>query len=326
MASSSTHQNGIKKPKIEKENKRIIIDDIAGRREWHPIPLINNINNNTPKHFNYINFNSLSAGTRKLISEKVTAQGCSCEDECDAFCACERSSSVGFDPDTRIVPNPDSYNFYTDFYVECGSHCNCFGTCKRQILPSNNVLKKLEAHYIKGKQFGIVAAQPIAAGMPIVEYVGEVFVFELEGDIFPRSHYQQEMLTNNENYKFIIDARKMGNIARFINHSCFPNVLQICVYPSIPSLNRTPPLPKVALVAARDILPGQELCFDYRAWYFLDRGFPCLCYEPLCHVPPYDHHEKARSIDALEKEIEKNKRKMVIADAGDLQPPLIEID
>lgn len=39
-----------------------------------------------------------------------------------------------------------------------------------------------------------------------------------------------------------------------------------------------------------------------------------------------DHHEKARSIDALEKEIEKNKRKMVIADAGDLRPPLIEID
>uniref|UniRef100_A0A914ZBQ6 SET domain-containing protein n=1 Tax=Panagrolaimus superbus TaxID=310955 RepID=A0A914ZBQ6_9BILA len=294
-----------------------------------PIPVINNLNNKIPQHFTYSNYNVPSSETRKLIG-KTIIQGCQCENEneCDSNCACEKSSIIGFDPEARVVSNPINYDYYTDFYVECGVHCGCRGDCKRKILPNNKALKKLEVHWMNGKKFGVVAAQPIAAGMPIAEYTGEVFVAKVEDDIFPPSHYQQDLLIDNDYNKLIIDARRFGNIARLINHSCFNNVLQICVYPSIPDLKRSRPLPKVALVAFRDILPGQELCFDYRAMYFLDRSMPCLCYEPNCHVPPYDHAEKAKSVEDVKKEVIENKQKMLklFSEAGDVQPVMIEID
>uniref|UniRef100_A0AC34GSP0 SET domain-containing protein n=1 Tax=Panagrolaimus sp. ES5 TaxID=591445 RepID=A0AC34GSP0_9BILA len=325
---SSSSRNGIKKPVNEKENNRILMDDVAEGKELHPIPVINNTNNKIPQPFTYINFNVTSCETRTLLGETILKDGCSCENGCDSNCDCENNSIIGFDPDARVVSNPVSYDYYNDYYVECGAHCGCFGKCKRQIFPKNKALKKLEVRYMDGKNFGVVAAQPIAAGMPIAEYIGEIFVGGIEDDIFPTSHYQQDLLIDNDHNKFIIDARRMGNISRLINHSCFNNVLQICVYPSIPNLKRSSPLPKVALVAFRDILPGQELCFDYRAMYFLDRNIPCLCYEPNCHVPPYDHVEKAKSIKDQKNELNENKKQMMnlFSEARDLEHEVLEID
>ena len=60
----------------------------------------------------------------------------------------------------------------------------------------------------------------------------------------------------------------------------------IIAYPSIPTPDRYPPLPRVIMVASRDILPGQELCFDYLAAYFISRNMACFCYTPICLIPP----------------------------------------
>ena len=61
----------------------------------------------------------------------------------------------------------------THKYVDCGQHCDCRAKCKRRIL-NGHVAKRVILEYMDGKGFGLVAAQPIALGMPIFEYIGEV--------------------------------------------------------------------------------------------------------------------------------------------------------
>ena len=58
---------------------------------------------------------------------------------------------------------------------------------------------------------------------------------------------------------FIIDGSKRGNAARFANHSCEPNMISIEVWIETDDSR----LPHVAFFALRDIMPGEELTYDY---------------------------------------------------------------
>eukprot|EP00056_Hartaetosiga_gracilis_P002870 m.57403 g.57403 ORF g.57403 m.57403 type:complete len:384 (+) comp11228_c0_seq3:118-1269(+) len=52
-----------------------------------------------------------------------------------------------------------------------------------------------------------------------------------------------------------VDARHFGNVSRFINHSCSPNLR--C------GIRRWHMLPHVVFIAVKDIDKGEEVCFDY---------------------------------------------------------------
>ncbi|MFT3830945.1 MAG: SET domain-containing protein-lysine N-methyltransferase [Opitutaceae bacterium] len=67
-----------------------------------------------------------------------------------------------------------------------------------------------------------------------------------------------------------IDARHGGNLSRFINHSCRPNCRM--------DVRRG----RLWITAIADILPGEELTFDY-GFPFRDRASnPCRCGAPEC--------------------------------------------
>lgn len=54
---------------------------------------------------------------------------------------------------------------------------------------------------------------------------------------------------------YCIDARRYGNIARFINHSCAPNLLPVRVFVEHQDLH----FPRIAFFANRDIEADEEL-------------------------------------------------------------------
>ena len=54
---------------------------------------------------------------------------------------------------------------------------------------------------------------------------------------------------------FCLDANNYGNIARFINHSCQPNLTPVKVFAKHQDLR----FPHIALFANRDIKKGEEL-------------------------------------------------------------------
>lgn len=55
--------------------------------------------------------------------------------------------------------------------------------------------------------------------------------------------------TEDEDCPFVVDAKKMGNISHFFNHSCDPNLTVYNVFVDCIDVN----LPKLALFACRDI-------------------------------------------------------------------------
>ncbi|CAK5115157.1 unnamed protein product [Meloidogyne enterolobii] len=79
------------------------------------------------------------------------------------------------------------------------------------------------------KGFGVFAQEKIPAGHFVVEYVGElVSKEEAEGRLTSQQHHNylftiREFIGGECRYTFI-DGRYKGNISRFINHSCEPNL------------------------------------------------------------------------------------------------------
>ena len=113
----------------------------------------------------------------------------------------------------------------------------------------------------KGK--GCRTDEFIPAGSFVIEYLGELLasiddaervVESRSGEpnyvMFLREHFNSKTTTT------IIDARNYSNKARFINHSCEPNLFLLPV--RIDNL-----VPHAALFASRDIESGEELSYDY---------------------------------------------------------------
>ena len=74
-----------------------------------------------------------------------------------------------------------------------------------------------------------------------------------------------------------IDARQMGNIFRFVNHSCEPNC-QVLRW-------NDGQLPCLIFRALSEVAEGEELTYDY-GYEVFDRGngFKCHCGKPKCRV------------------------------------------
>ncbi|KAF4527093.1 hypothetical protein B566_EDAN015366 [Ephemera danica] len=66
-------------------------------------------------------------------------------------------------------------------------------------------------------------------------------------------------LDNRDGETFCIDARRYGNVARFINHSCCPNLLPVKVFVDHQDLR----FPRIAFFASRDIAADEELGYEH---------------------------------------------------------------
>jgi histone-lysine N-methyltransferase SETMAR len=75
-----------------------------------------------------------------------------------------------------------------------------------------------------------------------------------------------------------IDATMVGNVARFINHSCDGGNLLPCIIRTAGSI-----IPKLALFARRNVSAGEELTYSYgRADAQAAFWKPCFCGSSAC--------------------------------------------
>ncbi|KAF7244968.1 hypothetical protein EG68_10490 [Paragonimus skrjabini miyazakii] len=81
---------------------------------------------------------------------------------------------------------------------------------------------------------------------------------------------------------YIMDAKKMGNLGRYFNHSCNPNVFVQNVFID----SHDPRFPEVAFFTKRNIAVGEEMTWDYG--YTVDavpfKVLYCYCGEPNCRI------------------------------------------
>lgn len=82
-----------------------------------------------------------------------------------------------------------------------------------------------------------------------------------------------------------IDATKIGNVARFINHSCDGGNLSTKLVRSSGIL-----LPRLCFYASTDIKEGEELTFSYGGLRIQSKGLQCFCGSSSCFgTLPLEH-------------------------------------
>ncbi|WCJ30996.1 Histone-lysine N-methyltransferase SUVR5 [Euphorbia peplus] len=173
---------------------------------------------------------------------------------------------------------------------ECNQMCSCSKTCPNRILQ-NGLRVKLEVFKTKNKGWAVRACEPILRGTFVCEYIGEVLDEQEANErrgrygeqgcsymygIDARTNDMSRLIGEQED--FVIDATKYGNVSRFINHSCNPNL----VHHQVLVNSMESEYAHIGLYASRDILSGEELTHNYRYDLIPGDGCPCLCGTSKC--------------------------------------------
>ncbi|ONH94527.1 hypothetical protein PRUPE_7G021100 [Prunus persica] len=280
--------------KVETTTTRVglILPDLTSGAENLPVSLVNDVDGEKgPAHFTYIS----SLQYSKPVNLTESSAGCTCIGGClpgNSNCSCIKKNG-GFLPYTAngLLVNQ------TPLLHECGLSCQCPSNCRNRV--SQGGLKiRLEVFKTKDKGWGLRSWDPIRAGSFLCEYAGQVLnisgVEELGGDyeddyIFDATRTCEPLgvlpgdstETPKVPFPLIISANTAGNVARFMNHSCSPNVF----WQPVLRENKNESDLHIAFYAVGHIPPMTELTYDYglvpheKAY---QRKKVCLCGSVKC--------------------------------------------
>ncbi|NXG63615.1 SETMR methyltransferase, partial [Hemiprocne comata] len=227
---------------------------------------------------------------------EITFPGCSCHSSscvahvCSCLCHGENYSSL------CLRPAGTEQGFARPVF-ECNTLCQCGDSCQNRVVQRGLQLR-LEVFQTEKKGWGLRTLEFIAKGRFVCEYAGEVLGFNearrrIQAQTPKDSNYiiaVREHLHSGEIMETFVDPTYTGNVGRFLNHSCEPNLFMVPV--RVDSM-----VPKLALFAATDISAGEELSFDYSGRFHNlpitnreqnsseeDKRLrkPCYCDSPTC--------------------------------------------
>ncbi|KAL1255010.1 hypothetical protein QQF64_013071 [Cirrhinus molitorella] len=252
---------------------RIICSDVAQGYENVPIPCVNGVDDEgCPSDYKYIAENC-ETSTMNIDRNITHLQHCSCTDDCSSSnCLCgQLSIRCWYDKDHRLLQEFNKIE--PPLIFECNMACSCHKTCKNRVVQAG-IKVRLQLYRTEKMGWGVRALQDIPQGSFICEYVGEL-ISDAEADVREDDSYLFD-LDNKDGEVYCIDARYYGNISRFINHLCDPNIIPVRVF----MLHQDLRFPRIAFFSSRDIFTGQELGFDYgdRFWDIKSKYFTCQRY------------------------------------------------
>ncbi|MBA0837593.1 hypothetical protein Goarm_009736 [Gossypium armourianum] len=277
----------------------LIIPDLTSGAESTPVSLVNEVDDEKgPAYFTY----SPTIKYSKPFKLVQPSYACSCHDACqpgNSNCSCIQKNGGDFPYTTNGVLACRKPMIY-----ECGPTCPCIRNCKNRVIQTG-LKAHLEVFKTRDRGWGLRSWDPIRAGTFICEYAGEVIdetkARQESGDgeseyIFHTNRLYESFKWNfeaesSEDFDIpspiIISSKNSGNVARFMNHSCTPNVFwQPVMYE-----HNNEAFLHIAFFAKKHIPPMTELTFDY--------GIPqsgetqadnppangrkkCLCGSPKC--------------------------------------------
>lgn len=178
---------------------------------------------------------------------------------------------------------------------ECGSGCGCGSDCPNRV-TQKGISVRLKVVRDEKKGWCLCSDQLIKKGQFICEYAGELLttaearrrqtIYDKLRSSTERS-FSSALLVIREHLpsgqaclRLNIDATSIGNVARFINHSCDGGNLSTVLLRSAGAL-----LPRLCFFAARDVVAGEELSFSYgdvRLAPSGDNELSCSCGSSCC--------------------------------------------
>ena len=245
--------------------------DISNGLEQHPIPILqpSTIPLQIPFNFEYLTQNV----TWKFPTLKLPS--CDCQRCTDInTCQCIHNNGLSYMKLNnkyllKSIINPKSNHPIR--IIECNDDCKCVNKqCDDFVTQISDhpigLNIKLYIQYTNQKSWGVFTQTAITKGEYVLEFVGEIITDKQEKK--RRSSYESngvnyilvinEIKLNSKEVvnKLIIDPYEMGNIGRFINHSCSPNMRPEFVYVGND-------IPKICFFATKDIEKNSELTFCY---------------------------------------------------------------
>lgn len=270
----------VKECKKFKKREGVCVDDISNGKEPIPICAVNTIDDEKPPLFEYI--------TRTMYPNwcnPIPLEGCSCKYGCSdsvkCACAVKNGGEIPYNHNGAIVE-------IKPLVFECGISCSCPPLCHNRA-SQHGIKFQLEVFKTETRGWGVRSLNSIPSGSFICEYVGELleekeaeqrtgndeYLFDIGNgtnsttlrdelsSLMPEA--QSSSCEIVENHGFTIDAARYGNVGRFFNHSCSPNLYaQNVLYD-----HDDKRIPHIMFFAAENIPPLQELCYDYN--YTIDQ-------------------------------------------------------
>ncbi|KAL2903718.1 Histone-lysine N-methyltransferase H3 lysine-9 specific SUVH4 [Bienertia sinuspersici] len=302
--------------KVVAELPGLVCRDISNGLEDICIPVTNVVDDPpvAPPGFTYMTSIEVAAS----VKLPPNATGCSCKGTCSNpnTCACAKLNGSDF---PYVRRDGGRLVEAKDIVFECGPNCGCKPGCLNRI-SQRRIKYRLEVYRTPDKGWAVRSWDFIPSGAPVCEYIGVLrrsdeldnsfgneYIFEIDclhtiNEIEGRERRFGNVSVSSANApmidkktldgtpEFCIDAGSRGNVARFINHSCEPNLFVQCILSAHHDLR----LARVVLIAADNISPMQELTYDYG--YALDsvigpdgkiKVLPCFCGTADCRKRLY---------------------------------------
>ncbi|KAI4350316.1 hypothetical protein L6164_004783 [Bauhinia variegata] len=177
-----------------------------------------------------------------------------------------------------------------DVASECGPSCSCGLECGNR-LSQKKIAVRLKIVRDRRKGWGLYADQLIQKGQFVCEYAGELLTtkdarrrHQFYDELASGGHFYSALLVVREHLpsgkaclRINIDATRIGNVARFINHSCDGGNLSTKLVRSSGAL-----FPRLCFFALKDIQEDEELTFSYGEIRKRPQGLPCFCNSSSC--------------------------------------------
>ncbi|XP_051551711.1 histone-lysine N-methyltransferase EHMT1a isoform X2 [Myxocyprinus asiaticus] len=259
------------------QRERLLCRDISRGYEEVPVPCVNGVDHEPcPNNFKYVPENCFTSQVN--IDENIThLQHCSCKDDCaSSSCICgQLSIRCWYDKDRRLLR--DFCRDDPPFLFECNHACSCWRTCRNRVIQ-NGLRLRLQVFKTERMGWGVRALQDIPEGTFICEFAGEI-ISDGEANVRENDSYMFN-LHNKVGEVYCIDAQFYGNVSRFMNHLCEPNLFPVRVFTKHQDLR----FPRIALYASKPIQAGDELGFDYGDpyWHIKKKYFRCQCGSAQC--------------------------------------------
>eukprot|EP00035_Acanthoeca_spectabilis_P019978 m.430530 g.430530 ORF g.430530 m.430530 type:complete len:747 (+) comp17179_c0_seq1:406-2646(+) len=236
-----------------RDTEHRVHDDVTSGLERFPIPAFDAFaTGEVPVgDFVYTVHNVAEGGRDLQAAGSLESDGCGCGTGCtaDRGCPCASREKEG------------------DARYECTAACSCTDDCVFRA-TQQGVAIRTEVFRTASRGWGLRTVDRVEPGKFCLSYNGEVLKKAAATerlDQVDRARAENYLLVLAEHsgdrvYKTHIDAKHIGSAARFINHSCDPN-LEMC------PVRTNSVVPVAALYARRRIAGGEELTFAY--------GQPC---------------------------------------------------
>ena len=186
---------------------------------------------------------------------------CSCIGGCDALaCNCVLQHGCHYDQEGKLK---DCYfdSVVASPVIECSKFCSCDKDCMNKTSQKGTI----ESLYVSDagpKGSGVYTSKQLKRGTFVCEYVGQLIKVNEYNTRVSKSPvcYSLKLVEHLDQDRMLatcIDASYYGNISRYINHSCSPNLAVVPV-------RSDSIVPRVCLFTSAPVISeGEELCFSY---------------------------------------------------------------